>query len=406
MKIAYLTNCFGSQSHTFMRREIRALRNLGMPIALYGIRKDSDSQADDAQDLVAETQYLYPLSVISVVLANFSYLARSPRRYLCGLWHAWSSPEFSLKRRAKMLYHYLLAPVFARHMQACGVTHIHAHFMNVSASIAMFAGHHSGIPFSVTVHSAGTYKTPHILGVDQKLRAAQFLIMISENNINYFDPIVPCRDKSYVVRCGMDLSNFTLKTPEQQAPHTPPKILAVGRFVEKKGFIYLIEAMHLLQQSGFAAQLTLIGGGPLESELKKRVADLGIGDRVDFAGPKSIAEVHQTMGNSDLVVVPSVTSRSGEQEGLPVVIMEAMATGVPVIASEHSGIPEIVQPGVTGILTPEKSPEAIAQAIKDILSQDNRILISQAHQLVVKTFNIDSVAQQRRDLFNRFSDTH
>lgn len=406
MKIAYLTNCFGSQSHTFMRREIRALRNLGLPLALYGIRKDVGSQADDAQDLVAETQYLYPISATGVIRSNLSCLLRSPARYFCGLWRSVSSPEFSLKRRAKMLYHYLLAPAFARHMQSQGVTHIHAHFMNVSASIAMYAAHHSGIPFSITVHSAGTYKTPHILGVDQKLRSAQFLIMISENNINYFDPIVPCRDKSHVVRCGMDLSNFTLKTPEQQTPHNPPQILAVGRFVEKKGFIYLIEAMHLLQQSGFAAQLTLIGGGPLESELKQKATELQLSEHVHFAGPKSIAEVHQAMGNSDLVIVPSVTSKSGEQEGLPVVIMEAMATGVPVIASEHSGIPEIVQPGVTGTLTPEKSPKAIAQAIKDTLSRDNSTLIHQAHQLVEETFNIDAVAQQRCDLFNRYADTH
>lgn len=402
MKVAYLTTCFGTQSHTFIRREVWALRNTGVAVSLYGVRPDKNDIASDALPLVKETHYIYPIKPLEFVRSNLKYFAQSPLRYLKGAITALTSKEFSLKRRAKMLYHYFLAATFAEHMKRDGITHIHAHFMNVSASISMYASYHSKIPFSVTVHSAGTYKTPYILGVDQKLKSAQFLIMISHFNVDYCDAIVHCRDKSHVVRCGMDLVDFKYRGAQQTKPQAPTRLLGVGRFVEKKGFKYLIEAAHILRERGMQFTLTLIGDGPLAMQLKQLVDEYKVNDIVVFTGQRTTAEVRKTMLESDIVIVPSVTSETGEKEGLPVVIMEAMATGVPVVASAHSGIPEIVLPEKTGYLTPEKDAQAIADAIYQIVQHPSPTMIENAYQLVDQSFNIHRIAEQRLALFSHY----
>ncbi len=402
MKIAYLTNCFGTQSHTFIRREIRALRATGLNMLLYGIRRDTGNIAPDAADLVAETHYLYPLSAARVISCNLRLFLHAPIHYLRGLFSALKGQEFSIRRRLKMVYHYLASATFADHLIENGITHIHAHFLNVSASVAMYAAYHTRLPYSITVHSAGTFKTPDTLGVHQKLRNAQFLLMISAYNVDYFDAIQPCRAKSHVVRCGMDLDSFQYRPSDTWAPHQPARILAVGRFVEKKGFIHLIEAAAHLRERGCNFCLEMIGDGPLAAELKARCVQLKLTDVVQFSGQQSTDYVKQAMTECDIVVVPSVTSQTGEMEGLPVVIMEAMATGVPVVASAHSGIPEILQDGITGHLTPEKNPIAIARAIEILLSEPNPALIDNARRLIEQTFNIDVVAKQRFDYFTHY----
>lgn len=401
MKIAYLTNCFGTQSHTFMRREIYALRREHLPLKLYGIRADPSQITADAEALVQETEYLYPLTLAALLRANTRYLAKAPWRYIKHLGQAFCYKEFSLRRRMKMVFHYFAAAPLAANMQKNGVTHIHAQFLNVSSSIAMYASQHSGIPFSITVHSAGSYRAADTLGLHQKLDTAQFLIMISEFNIDYYDAISPCRHKSHVVRCGMDLEQFVMRDSGQNHPQKPPVIMGVGRFVEKKGFTYLVQAAADLKQRGVPFKVKLIGSGPLEAQLKEQVKNRGLSDDFDFLGQRSTEEVRATMAASDVVVVPSITTDNGDMEGLPVVIMEAMASGIPVVASNHSGIPEIVIPGSTGDLTPERDPVAIAKAIESVLSNGRDQQRLRARQLVEDNFNIEVVAKHRLTLFTQ-----
>jgi colanic acid/amylovoran biosynthesis glycosyltransferase len=407
MKIAYLTNCFGTQSHTFMRREIRALRALGVDLALYGIREDTSAQATDARDLVAETTYLYPVQKSTTIAANFHYFLRHPLKFASGFWEAFTSQEFSLARRAKMVAHYFLAAPIARHMEAAGITHVHAQFLNVSTSIAMYTSMHAGIPFSVTVHSAGSYKAEDTVGLHQKLSSAQFLIMISHYNVNYYDAVAHCREKSYVVRCGMDLEDFSFQIPnnllQRHSDGTKPKVrlLGVGRFVAKKGFRYLIETAAILKQREINFELRIIGNGPLDSELRAQVDQLRLQDYVVFLGQKSVAEVRVAMADADMVIVPSITTDNGDMEGLPVVIMEAMATGAAVIASDHAGIPEIVIPEDTGFLTPERDPESIANAVCHFIDNPSADMLIRARRLIEEHFNIAVVAQQRQEIFCR-----
>lgn len=406
MKIAYLTNCFGTQSHTFMRREIRALRELGVELSLYGIRKDESGHAADVNDLVEETHYLYPVNKSLTLSTNLHYLMSSPIRYLKNLFSAFASPEFSFSRRMKMVAHYFLAAPVARHMESSGITHIHAQFLNVSSSIAMYAAAHVGIPFSVTVHSAGSFKAADTVGLHEKLRKAQFLIMISHYNVDYYDAVSPCRHKSYVVRCGMNLEDFTFHAPSDRAANSDAithktRLLGVGRFVAKKGFHYLIEAAAILKHRKVDFELRLVGNGPLDDELRTLANRLHVSDCVKFLGQKSTHEVRAEMTEADIVVVPSVTTNTGDMEGLPVVIMEAMATGTAVVASDHAGIPEIVIPGQTGFLTPERDAESIADAVCELIKNPPVEMLTRARLLIEDNFNIATVARHRQDIFNR-----
>jgi len=291
-------------------------------------------------------------------------------------------------------------------MEAAGVTHVHAQFLNVSSSVAMYAASHARIPFSVTVHSAGSYKAADTVGLHQKLSSAQFLIMISNYNVDYYDAVAPCRDKSYVVRCGMNLEDFSFHIPTNlfsSLSAEPPKakLLGVGRFVAKKGFRYLIEMANVLKRRGVNFELSILGNGPLDGELRALADQLQLQDCVVFLGQRSTAEVRAAMAAADIVIVPSITTDTGDMEGLPVVIMEAMATGAAVIASAHAGIPEIVIPGETGLLTQERDPESLADAVCQTIAEPSMERLQRARKLIEEHFNIEIVARQRQDIFRR-----
>ena len=393
MKIAYITNCFGTQSHTFIRREIEQLAAIDTQIVLFGIHRDMNAKSA----IQEETHYLYPFGLVAVIKANSKVFLKQPIRYIRGVVAAFSSPEISIIRRSKMLYHYFASALLGETLKAQEITQIHAHFMNVSASIGMYAAYHFKLPFSITVHSAGTFGTPHILGIAQKLGCANTLFMISHYNIEYFEQYSNCRDKSIVVRCGMDLPAFPFQ-PKANPIGSPVKLLAVGRSVEKKGFKYLIDAMHLLKKQGTNALLTIIGDGPLANSLQKQAQDLCV--PVEFLGQQPTEKVRQAMVDNDIVIVPSVTSQSGEMEGLPVVIMEAMAIGRIVIATRHAGIPEIVISQKTGFLVDEKSPEQIAEAVTQACNgSDQAKLPQQARTLIENEFNMLTIAQKRKRAF-------
>lgn len=394
MKLAYLTNCFGSLSHTFIRRELREFESRGFDVSLYGIHKDQNS-AQDSIDLIDKTEYLYPIYLLKTAWLNIYYCLRHPLRY----WRAFSSclknDDDTLKQRLTLLYHLCVSTRFARHMETQNITHIHVHFLNVSATVGMFCSRLTSIPYSITIHSAGEKNLDHVIGIKLKLRYARSLLMISNYNIDYYNDIEPCRDRSHVVRCGMDISNFHFN-PRKPNSSDNLKILAVGRFVEKKGFGYLIEAAAILNSQGKQFVIEILGSGPLESELLSRVEELQLEEKVLLPGRVSTDEVKSKMLNSDIVVVPSVTSRTGEMEGLPVVVMEAMALGIPVIASAHSGIPELVK-STTGDLVPERDAEALAKALASFSFDAEKL--KQARQLIEEQFNIKTVVTQRLQLF-------
>lgn len=410
MKIAYITNCFGIQSHTFIRREIEQLNKLDVEVELLGIRAEiSDSLSRQERALVANTHYLYPLKLLQCVYLNLYWALLRPQAYWPTLWKAVTNGESRPLPHIKLLYHFFVAPYHAHYIATHGVEHIHAHFLNVSATIAMYASLLTAVPYSITVHSAGTRQAPHIIGIPMKLRYAQFLVMISHYNIEYFDAIFPCKHKSIVVRCGMDLHQYPYKPKTQtiDLPESSPAInvLAVGRMVEKKGFQTLLEATKILVHRGRRVSLEILGAGPLCGQLQEFVNGNDLAHSVQFPGQASSEQVRAKMLAADMVAVPSVTSRSGEMEGIPVVLMEAMALGVPVVSTSHSGIPELVRNGETGMVVEEKNATALADALAYVQDHpaERAQWVERARHLIETEFNVAVVAEQRRDLFVKYS---
>jgi len=395
VKLAYLTTCFGTPSHTFIRRELRRFEELGVVVELFGIRKDQ-TLSDDSRDLVERTHYLYPVRWARVAYLNAQYLFKYPGRYMGCVADCLSSSNGALKNRAKLLYHLAVSVGHAKLVQQRGITHIHAHFLHAPSSVAMFCSRLTGVPFSITVHSAGERHLSHVIGIPLKLKHAQKLVMISRFNIDDYSLSYPCQDKSVVIRCGMAVDDFAFQPVSSEGAQVL-QLLAVGRMVEKKGFEYLVQAAALLKRQNFPFHLKILGYGPLHEQLRKMVEELGLLGQVDLPGKMSSEEVQRHMAGAHVVVVPSVTDRDGGMEGIPVVIMEAMALGIPVIATRHSGIPEVVRDD-TGTLVPERDAEALARAIVDFTYDGQKI--TRARALIEHEFDIKNVVDARLQLFS------
>jgi glycosyltransferase involved in cell wall biosynthesis len=396
MNIAYITTCFGTPSHTFIRRELYELSRIGHEITLYGIRLDPH-QSHDGNDFTQRTNYIYPIRLAKTVGLNFYYSIVFPARYWSTLAECFSSKNGRIKNRCILAYHFFVSASLAQQLIEKNTTHLHSHFLNVSTSVAMFAAALSGSEFSITIHSAGEKDLGHVLGIEMKLRRAKYILMISRYNIEYYDLIFPCRDKSMVVRCGIDVHEFIYQ-PKGSVNGDCLRLLAVGRLVEKKGFSYLLEAIKNLKFEGLNISLTLIGTGPLEMDFRQFLIRENLNDCVKMKGVASSNEVLKAMQEADVLVVPSVTSASGEMEGIPVVLMEAMAIGLPVIATDHSGISELVSEN-TGKLVPERDVEALCSAISKFQYSINKV--SAARNLIERDFNIQKTVLQRVDIFSQ-----
>jgi len=396
MNIAYITTCFGTPSHTFIRRELYELSRIGYEITLYGIRLDPH-QSPDGNYLTRKTNYIYPIRLAKTAALNLYYSIVFPVRYWSTLAECFSSKNGKIKNRCILAYHFFVSASLARQLTEKNITHLHSHFLNVSSSVAMFAAALSGSDFSITIHSAGEKDLGHVLGIEMKLRRAKYLLMISRFNIEYYDLIFPCRDKSMVVRCGIDVAEFSYQ-PKGTVNRDCLRLLAVGRLVEKKGFSYLLEAIKNLKFEGLNISLTLIGTGPLEMNFRQFLIRENLNDYVKMKGIASSKEVLTAMQEADVLVVPSVISASGEMEGIPVVLMEAMAIGLPVIATDHSGISELVSED-TGKLVPERDVEALCSAISKFQYSINKV--SAARNLIERDFNIQKTVLQRVEIFSQ-----
>jgi len=402
MKIAYITTSFGSLSHTFIRREVFGLRELGVEISLFGIRPEKAGELSGAeQKLANETIYLYPLKIFAVIKANAWFIRHKTRNYFTALKSVITNEEQNASQHIKLIYHFFVSPYIALGIEKTGARHIHAHFLNVSATMAMHCSELTGIPFSISVHSAGIAHLKEMIGLKSKLKKAVFIRTISDYNKEYISKIIfPCAEKIHVVRCGINLFEYTINKTRIFA-QDKLKIVAIGRFVEKKGFEYTVEAAKLLKEEGAPFKLSMIGDGPLRAELQGLANRHDIGEEVIFTGYLSQEKINTELAKSDILIAASVEAKTGEKEGIPVTIIEAMAAGILVIATDHSGIPEVVKDKETGLLVPEKDPMAIAEAIKLAQKDDNlrKNCIANARKLAEDKFDIRKTAGAMKRLF-------
>lgn len=358
-RVAYIVSRFPKITETFVLNEMIALEELGVQVELFPLlRRERGVEQPAARPFVARAHYprLGP-----VLRANLECFRSTPLRYLGTwiqtLWHTLPSPRFL----AATLVLLPRAVYCARLIAAQGIEHVHAHFASHPALAALIVHRLTGIPFSFTAHGSD-------LHVDQtalrwKLGLAEQALTVSEYNREFVRSRLgrEAADKLRVLHCGVDTERLVR---EQEPPSDCFEILCVAALRGVKGHAHLIEACHLLRERGVVFRCHLVGGGPLERELVRHVERRGLADRIHFHGPLPQGVVLERMRAAHVQVLCSIQDRAGRREGIPVALMEAMSCGLPVVASRISGVPELVEDGGSGLLTPPGDAGAIAEALE------------------------------------------
>lgn len=387
-KVAYVMSRFPKLTETFVLLEILALERCGVTVEIYPLLRARNSSAHpegvqlwrkvlelfrkpakdavmhpEAAPLVARAHYA-PFINWAIVTAQFGCLFERPRAYLKALGTIvranWGSANYLLGALAifpKAVY-------FARCMERSGVQHVHAHFANHPAAAAFVIHAVTGISYSFTGHGADLQVDQHMLR--EKVAAARWVVTISDYNREFILDVCgrDFADRVQVIRCGVDTRLFRPQAvPRPADPARRFTLVCTGTLYEVKGQAYLIEACRLLKERGVPIQCHLVGDGPMRDELAAAIHRLGLGDEVLLRGKMNRAQIAELLRDANALVAPSVPAAGGRREGIPVVLMEAMASGLPVVASAISGIPELVTDEVSGLLVPPRDPGRLAEAL-------------------------------------------
>jgi len=357
VKIAYVLNTYPQPSHSFIRREVQALERLGFDVTRLAMRR-SEADLVDARDQAEaeQTDYVLDQGGAALLLGLFGFGLRAPGRLLRGLAAALRLGRASSVGRVRHIIYLAEAAYVARRCARDGITHVHAHFGTNAAAVALLSRILGGPRYSFTVHGPEEFDAPHSLSLGEKLDTAAFAVGVSQ-----FGRSQLCRWAAFgtwpridVVHCGLDQSSFG---PTAPLPDSPLRLVAIGRFVEQKGQMVLMHALARLRDSHPDIQIALVGDGEMRPQLQQAVAEAGLDQMVRFAGWLDQDGVRAEIDAAHALIMPSFA------EGLPVVIMEAMAAGRPVIATYIAGTPELVLDGQTGWMVPAGDVDALAQAI-------------------------------------------
>ena len=361
-KVAYIMSRFPKLTETFILFEMGSLEQQGVPVELYPLlREHTTIMHPEAGAWVARAHY-QPFISWPILRAQLRFLLRRPRAYFGTLWALLRGTFGSLNFFVGALGIFPKTVYFAQLIEADGVQHVHAHFANHPAAAAFIIRRLTGIPYSFTAHGSDLHMDRHMLR--EKVAEAAFVVPISNYNKELI--IAECgeqyRDKIVVIHCGVDTQVFQ---PVAQRPSSGPfAILCIGTLHEVKGQTYLVEACRLLAERGVDFVCNFVGDGPDQQMLAEQIAKAGLSQRVHLLGRRTREELAGLLRNADVLVAPSVPTSSGKREGIPVVLMEAMGSGVAVVASGISGIPELVEHEGSGLLTPPRDARALADALE------------------------------------------
>ncbi len=405
MRVAYLVNQYPKVSHTFIRREIAALERQGVQVDRYALR-GWDADVQDPEDLQeqARTRYLLQEGVWAVLPMLGAWLGRwfsAPAASWIALKTAWQMGRHADRPR---LFHFIYLLEAARlciWLRQSGAAHLHAHFGTNSAEVAMLAHLLGGPGFSFTVHGPEEFDKPQFLGLATKIEAARFVVAISSFGRSQLWRWLPADawHKVQVVHCGLDADSFI--SAESAAPSPSMRLVCVGRLCEQKGQLLLLEAASLVAVDHPTFELVLAGDGEMRTALEQAIAARGLQSKVRITGWIDSSTVRTEILAARGLVLPSFA------EGLPVVLMEAMAMARPVISTQIAGIPELVRPGQDGWLVAAGDVQALAQAMRECLASSPERLVAMGRSAlaqVTERHHIDQQAALLRSLFTDHAD--
>jgi glycosyltransferase involved in cell wall biosynthesis len=390
-KVGYVLKRYPRYSETFVVNEILAHEAAGLNIEIFSLYPPNDTHFQD---------------VISRVRAPVTYLTAYGLK-ADSLWQAIKEtarviPDISRKLEAaatedvREVYQALLLAVEVR---SRGITHLHAHFGNVATAVARLASHFAGTPYSFTAHAKDIFHDEvQYDDLKRKLIGASSVVTVSDYNMHFLrETYGPAAERVVRIYNGLDLDSFQYSAPLERLP----LVVGVGRLVEKKGFDVLVDACAHLAEWGVDFRCLIVGNGECEDAIRSQVALLGLDGRVEMAGPKPQREIAELVSGAAVFAAPCVVGSDGNRDGLPTVLLEAMALGTPCISTDVTGIPEVLQEGITGLMVPQHDPLALANAIAHLLGDANlRVrLAGNARRLIEEEFDAHQNAARVRSHF-------
>ena len=400
--LAYVLKRFPRISETFILNEVLELERQGVPIEIFSLLEPTEEIRHEALKRVHS-----PVTYLSRV----SFLKEWPireGRYAEGAFREQSFEElFQRKEILESSLLFLKAATLAALARARGVKHLHAHFGTDATTAAMLASRLTRIPFSFTAHAKDIYhESVDTATLKEKIWGARFVITVSEYNRRHLAELAGegLAGKIFRLYNGIDLNEFQ---PDPSIRREPYLILAVGRLVEKKGFSHLLQACRLIQDWQCPFRCLIVGDGPERSSLTQQISTLGLQDRVILLGAQPQERVLETMKRATVFVLPCVVSAAGDRDGLPTVLLEALASGLPAISTTLAGIPEIIEHGKSGLLVPPGDSTCLAKALEGVLKNPplQEQLGREGRSKAETVFDIRKNVRVLRDLFTRSTET-
>jgi len=359
VKIAYLVNVYPKASHSFIRREIVALEELGIEVVRVSVRPPA-SDLVDVRDREEARRTRVLLEGGAVVASALRTLALHPGAFMRALLAAWRLGRSSDRGRLVQFVYLAEACALVELARREGIRHVHAHFGTNPPAVCFLARELAGLSYSFTVHGPEEFDRPMLLKLADKIGGARFVAAVSEFSRSQLYRWCPHEawQKIHVVHCGVDELFLGGKPTPIGAE---PRLVCVGRLCEQKGQLLLVEAAARLAREGTPFELILAGDGELRAPIEAAIARHGLEGRVRITGWISNERVREEILAARALVLPSFA------EGLPVVLMEALALGRPVISTYVAGIPELVEPEASGWLVPAGDVEALSAAMRAVL---------------------------------------
>lgn len=391
MKVGYVVKRYPRFSETFIVNEILAHEAAGRALEIFSLYPPNDAHFQD---------------VISRVRSRVTYVPGESLR-ATELWSTlegaagempgfWERLEGARGANAREVYQ---AVWLARRVVAGGIGHLHAHFGTTAAAVARLAARFAGIRYTFTAHAKDIFhEEVNAEDLRRKMTDAASVITVSDFNVAHLrreHGLAAAKVRR--LYNGIDLERFPFGDPEVRER----KVIAVGRLIEKKGFAVLVESMALLRSEGVEATCEIIGSGELEGALRRQISDLGLGDRVQLSGALPQGEVIRRVGAASVFAAPCVVGGDGNADGLPTVLLEAMALGTPCVATDVTGIPEVVRSGETGWLVRQREAGELARALRMLLQDAGlrRRLATGARALLEAEFDIRKNAELQHAVF-------
>ncbi len=398
-RVAYILLWFPEPSQTFVLNEVNTLAKLGLDLRVYTLYGPRPPDRVAGLAPVAVPVRRLGLAAFGVLLKELARLrdrwGTNAAQFVVGvIARRWRS----LETAGEALWAVLAGIYLARLFVSEGITHIHAPWADGPATAAWVASRLTGIPFSFSARAGDIYPADGALA--EKIQAAAFIRINNRANLSYLaDRAAGEPGKIHLIYNGIGIKDGLLAP----VPMTPPlQIMALGRFVRTKGFDVLLQAAQILASRGVDFRLTLAGSGPRGVLWKSLAFRLGLKSRVSFPGFIPYNQVSRLLAGADIFVMPCVVHSSSDRDGIPNVIMEALAHRLPVVASDVAGISEVIRDRETGLLVPQQDPAALAAAIETLAAdrQAALALAERGRELVLRNFDTDANHRKLLALFH------